>query len=548
MSEMMKSMKLGTRMATVFVVLGVMVAGIAGLGGWQIDALRAQSAEITELMGVRVLLAQWQAQTGANAARTVAALLSADEKLGERLAPAMKEVTGKISEMQKRIEAMPLSDAERKSFAAIADARKTYIAAREETLRLKKAGDASASIQFETKFTPGLKGYEAAMAAFIDEYSRNRLEAQAAAQAASARMITIVGGICGAFVVVAALLAYALTRSITRPLKRAVQIADRVAEGDLTSDIEVNSTDELGQLAAALKRMNANLRNIVTDVRSGTEVISHASGEIAAGNADLSHRTEEQASSLEETASSMEELTSTVKHNADNARQASRLAATASEVAVKGGHVVADVVQRMSAINDSSKKIADIIGVIDGIAFQTNILALNAAVEAARAGEQGRGFAVVATEVRTLAQRSAGAAKEIKQLISDSVRKVEDGTRLVGEAGKTMDEVVASVHRVTEIVAEISAATGEQSSGIEQVNQAVMQMDNVTQQNAALVEEAAAAAESMQQQAQALAHAVASFKLERTASVDAEAPAAQTGTRRAGWVEPATGPEMRAAA
>jgi methyl-accepting chemotaxis protein len=548
MSEMMKSMKLGTRMATVFVVLGVMVAGIAGVGGWQIDALRAQSAEITELMGVRVLLAQWQAQTGSNAARTVAALLSADEKLGERLAPAMKEVTGKISEMQKRIEAMPLSDAERKSFAAIADARKTYIAAREETLRLKKADDAGAATQFDTRFTPALKGYEAAMAAFIDEYSRNRLQAQAAAQAASARMITIVGGICGAFMVVAALLAYALTRSITRPLKRAVQIADRVAEGDLTSDIEVNSTDELGQLAAALKRMNANLRNIVTDVRSGTEVISHASGEIAAGNADLSHRTEEQASSLEETASSMEELTSTVKHNADNARQASRLAATASEVAVKGGRVVADVVQRMSAINDSSKKIADIIGVIDGIAFQTNILALNAAVEAARAGEQGRGFAVVATEVRTLAQRSAGAAKEIKQLISDSVQRVEDGTRLVGEAGKTMDEVVASVHRVTEIVAGISAATGEQSSGIEQVNQAVMQMDNVTQQNAALVEEAAAAAESMQQQALALAHAVASFKLERGASVNTGAAATQVAAPRSARVEPASEPALRQAA
>ncbi|MDE2389249.1 MAG: methyl-accepting chemotaxis protein, partial [Betaproteobacteria bacterium] len=250
-------------------------------------------------------------------------------------------------------------------------------------------------------------------------------------------------------------------------------------------------------------------------VRTGANQIATASGEIASGNSDLSQRTEEQASSLEETASSMEELTSTVRQNADNARQANQLAAGASEVAVKGGTVVGQVVQTMSSINESSKKIVDIISVIDGIAFQTNILALNAAVEAARAGEQGRGFAVVATEVRTLAQRSAAAAKEIKELISDSVVKVEDGTRLVDEAGATMDEIVNAVKRVTDIMSEISAASQEQSSGIEQVNQAVTQMDEVTQQNAALVEEAAAAAESMQDQTQALTQAVSTFKLSR---------------------------------
>jgi methyl-accepting chemotaxis protein len=263
----------------------------------------------------------------------------------------------------------------------------------------------------------------------------------------------------------------------------------------------------------ALGKMSANLEKAVTKIREGTDSITSASGQIASGNADLSQRTEEQASSLEETASSMEELTSTVKQNADNARQANQLAAGASAVAVKGGEVVGQVVSTMSSINESSRKIVEIISVIDGIAFQTNILALNAAVEAARAGEQGRGFAVVASEVRSLAQRSAAAAKEIKGLITDSVSKVDDGTKLVGEAGKTMDEIVSSVKRVTDIMAEIAAASQEQSSGIEQVNQAVMQMDEVTQQNAALVEEAAAAAESMQEQAQSLTQAVSVFKL-----------------------------------
>jgi methyl-accepting chemotaxis protein len=312
----------------------------------------------------------------------------------------------------------------------------------------------------------------------------------------------------------AIILGFLLLRSIVAPLNEAIEIAHRVASGDLTSHIAVTSTkSSTGRLMQALKTMNDNLVDLVGKVRSGTDQITTASGEIASGNSDLSQRTEEQASSLEETASSMEELTSTVKQNADNARQANQLAAGASEVAMKGGAVVGQVVHTMKSINESSHKIVDIISVIDGIAFQTNILALNAAVEAARAGEQGRGFAVVATEVRTLAQRSAAAAKEIKELIGDSVAKVEDGTRLVDEAGATMDEIVSAVKRVTDIMSEISAASQEQSSGIEQVNQAVTQMDEVTQQNAALVEEAAAAAESMQEQAQALTQAVSTFRL-----------------------------------
>jgi len=304
-----------------------------------------------------------------------------------------------------------------------------------------------------------------------------------------------------------------ITRSITGPLNRAVQLASTVASGDLTSQVEVSGKDELAQLMQALKDMNDSLVRIVGEVRQGTDTIATASSQIAAGNQDLSSRTEQQASSLQETAASMEELTSTVQQNAENARQANQLAVSASSVAVRGGSVVAQVVDTMGAINTSSKKIVDIIGVIDGIAFQTNILALNAAVEAARAGEQGRGFAVVAAEVRSLAQRSAEAAKEIKALIDDSVQKVGEGSRQVAQAGSTMDEIVGSVQRVTDIMAEITAASQEQTSGIGQINQAITQMDQVTQQNAALVEEAAAAAQSLQEQAEGLSQVVSVFRL-----------------------------------
>ncbi|MBI3229659.1 MAG: HAMP domain-containing protein [Burkholderiales bacterium] len=305
------------------------------------------------------------------------------------------------------------------------------------------------------------------------------------------------------------------TKSITRPMRGAVEIAKTVASGELTSHVEVKGKDETSELLAALKEMNDSLVRTVADVRSGTETITVASHEIASGNADLSARTESQASSLEETASSMEELTSTVKQNADNARQANQLAFSASSIAEKGGTVVGEVVSTMGSIKESSSKIVDIIGVIDGIAFQTNILALNAAVEAARAGEQGRGFAVVAAEVRSLAQRSAGAAKEIKALIGDSVEKVDRGSKLVDEAGHTMSLIVTSVKQVADIMGEITAATQEQSNGIEEVNQAITQMDEMTQQNAALVEQAAAAAESLQEQAERLSQAVSIFKLDQ---------------------------------
>jgi methyl-accepting chemotaxis protein len=317
-------------------------------------------------------------------------------------------------------------------------------------------------------------------------------------------------------VVAAGLAAWVLlwiTRSITRPLNRAVGMAQAVAGGDLTMRMECDTTDETGLLLRALIDMNDSLARTVGQVRSGTDTIATASNQIASGNLDLSSRTEQQASSLEETASSMEELTSTVTQNAENARQATKLVVSASDFATKGGQVVGQVVTTMGAIKESSSKIVDIISVIDGIAFQTNILALNAAVEAARAGEQGRGFAVVASEVRNLAQRSASAAKEIKELIGRSVETVDAGAALVDEAGATMDGIVKAVKQVADIMTAISAASNEQSTGIEQVNQAIVSIDDATQQNAALVEEAAAAAQSMRDQADLLAQAVSVFKL-----------------------------------
>jgi len=322
-------------------------------------------------------------------------------------------------------------------------------------------------------------------------------------------------------------------RSIMLPLQTAVRAAKTVAAGDLTLTIDSHGRDETAELLAALQEMNLNLANIVSRVRSGTHAINDASTQIAAGNLDLSSRTEQQAGSLQETSSAMEELTGTVRQNADHATRASELANAASGIAGKGGAVVSEVVQTMGSINESSKKIVDIISVIDGIAFQTNILALNAAVEAARAGEQGRGFAVVASEVRNLAQRSAAAAKEIKALIHASVEKVDAGTRLVSEAGATMDEVVVSVRRVSDIIAEIAAASREQTSGIEQVNASLVQMDQVTQQNAALVEEAAAAAESLHHQTEQLAEVVSVFRLADAAQSAQGATEARTARLQA---------------
>ncbi|RFB71335.1 HAMP domain-containing protein [Herbaspirillum sp. 3R11] len=426
----------------------------------------------------------------------------------------LDEASRKTQEAINKIDANQVTEVGRKRVKALADAARNFDAAKLEVITQARAGNADAAADAVLrKLLPSQNAFLESANSFVEVQDKQLRMAGASAFAEGTTAINVILA-CSALAVLASLcLGFVLTRSIVRPLGEAVRMAQRVAAGDLGSIIEVKSRDETGQLMDALKHMNHNLHRIVSEVRTGTDTITTASGEIASGNLDLSARTEQQAGSIEETASAIEQMTSTVKQNADNAHQANQLAVSASGIAVQGGEVMAQVVSTMNDIDTSSRKIVDIIGVIDGIAFQTNILALNAAVEAARAGEQGRGFAVVASEVRSLAQRSAAAAKEIKSLIDDSVAKVDDGSKLVGKAGATMEQVVASVRRVTNIVAEISAASREQRTGIEEINRAITQMDGVTQQNAALVEQAAAAAQSMQEQAERLSQAVSIFKL-----------------------------------
>jgi methyl-accepting chemotaxis protein len=425
----------------------------------------------------------------------------------------MKATSARISELQKRIEALPLSAESRKRFEEIGAARSAYIAAREEMLKLKRDGGVAADAFFGARFTPALGAYQNAVREFVEGYTAEGLAEHAAAMKASERDTLARAVTAAVFMAFAVVLVWLMLRSITQPLQRAVGIAESLAKGDLSVQVHVDSNDELGRLMLALRGTVGQLSSIVGRIKDTSDMVNTASREIAQGNSDLSTRTEEQASALEETSASMQQMTATVGQNAQNAKKVNELAAQASGVAAKGGEVVREAVGTMNGITAASKKIADIIGVIDGIAFQTNILALNAAVEAARAGEQGRGFAVVASEVRSLAQRSAAAAKEIKDLITDSVAKVDAGSRQVNDTGRTMEEIVASVKKVTSLIAEITAASQEQAQGIEQVSETMTQLEKVTQQNAAMVEEASAAAGSLEEQSKALSSAVSVFQL-----------------------------------
>ena len=510
------NLSIATRLAFAFSVLILVIAAIVTLGLIRLgDINKALDLVVNDRYKKIALINTISGKIDDVAIAVRNQLLTNSPEQAAREQTVVKDLSLQVTAHLKDLDGMLVNPAARAQLAKVMKARDEYAAQRREVEALNAKGQRDAAVELLiTKVGALQKAYFGELDNLADMQQKLMDQSVTDAEAAynTTRLIMLVSGLVSALF--AAFIAWTISRSITRPLSRAVEVAETVAAGDLTAVIDSHSTDETGRLLHALAAMNQKLKAIVLEVRRGTDSMVTASTQIATGNLDLSSRTEEQASALEETASSLEQLTSSVKQNADHTRKSSELAGTATQVANQGGQAVKQVVQTMGAINDSSRKIVDIISVIDGIAFQTNILALNAAVEAARAGEQGRGFAVVASEVRGLAQRSATAAKEIKELINDSVSQVSSGTELVAQAGSTMDEVVHSIEQVSHIVGEISAATREQSDGIEQVNQAVMQMDNTTQQNAALVEEAAAAAQALQDQAQRLLELVSVFRLD----------------------------------
>ncbi len=526
------NLKTGTRQALGFGTVIALMALVVGFTVLRLQALGRGTERLLELQHRAEMAEQWRAMTHLNATRALAIAKSfGAADVASFFEGPMKETTARITEVQNALTRAVGSEKDKTLLATIATQRSAYLAARQEVLDQTKAANADAAKKaLDEKMVPASQSYVAAIDALAkheqqlaSEGSQEIEHELSTAQAVALGLLALGAG-------VAAWLGWLITRSITAPLRRTVEATEAMAAGDLTRAVPTGGRDEMGQMLASLTRMQQALRKLIGEVRSGSDSVVTASQQIATGNQDLSQRTEEAASNLQQAASSLEQLSGTVRQTADAARTANQLASSASNVAQRGGTVVAQVVSTMDEINTSSKKIADIIGTIDGIAFQTNILALNAAVEAARAGEQGRGFAVVAGEVRSLAQRSAEAAKEIKSLINASVEKVDTGSHLVKDAGSTMGEIVASVQRVSDIIAEISAATGEQSSGIAQVGSAVGQLDQATQQNAALVEQSAAAAESLKEQAARLAGVVAAFHLEVGLS---SAPAMRTASPKA---------------
>jgi methyl-accepting chemotaxis protein len=514
----MKNLNIGKKILAAFGAVLVVASAITIVGLWQLDTVINSNKELmaTPLAKER-LVSDWYRTIYGGSRRTIAIAKSTDSSLVKFFAADSAQGTKEVEALMARVQPLLTSPEELRLVAEIGAARTANNVTRAAVGAARAANDnETANRLIDEQYVPASKIYQAKLRELVD-MQRHAIDAQALKiEAAGMTSLRLQGGLS---VLLALLLigsGLLLRNSIVRPLQVAIDIARRVAKGDLTAEIVVSSRDEAGQLLEALRDMNHALRGLVTQVMQGSTRIAGASDDIASGNQELSARTEQQASSLEETASSLEELTSTVKQTSDNARQAHQLAGSASEVANKGGVVVRQVIETMGLIDVSSKKIVDIIGVIDSIAFQTNILALNAAVEAARAGDQGRGFAVVASEVRSLAQRSAAAAKEIKTLIGVSVANVEAGSALVDQAGSTMGDIVDSVRRVADIMSEISAATREQALGIDQINMAVSQMDQTTQQNAALVEEAAAASDTLQHQAAGLSDAVSVFRLDHT--------------------------------
>ncbi|MFT7723956.1 MAG: methyl-accepting chemotaxis protein [Roseateles sp.] len=514
-------LSIGNRLAAGFALVLALAALTIAVACWRLASTATATRQMMDVpLTKERLLSDWNRNINAGVRRTTAIAKSSDTSLVQLFAEEQAQSSKTSSELQKRVEALVSSPEERKLFDAVSQARKIYLDSRDEITKLKKDGQAEAADKVLTDvFVPGAKAYLARMQDFLD-FQRQAIDRTAAdIDLANERGRTTLVVLGMAMLALGILAAWRITRDITHPLLAAGDLAERVASGNLTRSGAgmAARSDEIGQLQTTLRGMRESLGQTIGSIRDSAESIGTAAAEIASGNQDLSARTEKAASSLEETASAMEQLSGTVQNSAAAAGQANQLAMSAASVAQRGGEVVGQVVHTMDEINTSSRKIADIIGVIDGIAFQTNILALNAAVEAARAGEQGRGFAVVAGEVRSLAGRSADAAKEIKTLIGSSVERVETGSRLVAEAGRTMEELVGAVQRVKDIMGEITTATAEQSDGIAQVHVAITQLDQVTQQNAALVEQSAAAAESLREQAQTLNAAVGTFQIARAA-------------------------------
>jgi methyl-accepting chemotaxis protein len=535
---MLRKIRIGTRLALGFgVILAIMVAVAVGgtaLGTKSRDdlALVVEAATAKERLAAEMkslVLEQSSAMRNVGLQAEIKAM-QADEDRARQLGKQYDQALERMSKLQ-------LTGPERQVIDTLGRIDKEVEAPFQQALgQATQFRNEEAAKVILTEIDPQIQKALSELNRLIEIQTRANEEAVASARATGDRIAVSVYVVQVIVLLLAGLVAWAITRSITGPLGDAVKVARRVASGDLESEIDAKGSDEAAELLNALREMNGGLSAMVMDIRSGAESIAVGAGQVAAGNQQLSSRTEEHASSLEETASTLEEFTTTVRQNAEHAKQASALAGTASSHAERGGEVVSKVVTTMQEVSTSSKRISDIIAVIDGIAFQTNILALNAAVEAARAGEQGRGFAVVASEVRSLAQRSAASAKEIRGLIENSVSRVEAGAKLVEQAGRTMDELVGSVRKVAQIMTEIAAASHEQSSGIEQINKAITQMDQVVQMNASLVEEATAAATSMASQATGLARAVAQFRVSEERAAHPAAPEAADTIRHA--VEP----------
>jgi methyl-accepting chemotaxis protein len=515
---MFSSIKIGPRLGGGFAVVLIFSILVAGIAYFRLKAVTEETRAMMDVpLRTERLVSEWNTLLLIAIQRTTTVVKSKDPELEAFLAKEAAASSKGSAETLAQVEKLLTTEQERTLLKNVNDARKKFLSVRDSIYKLKKEGTPEDILRvYEQEYVPVAKTTQDAMRQLL-EYERGRIDTIAReVEDSSERGQQLILVLEVLILVSGIFFSVALTRSITRPIHVALGISSQVAAGDLTVKMPQVGKDELGQLVMSLHGMSEQLHMIVANVRSGSDNIATASSEIATGNLDLSSRTEQQAGSLEETAASVEQLTSSVRQNADNSRTAQELVTTAAGVVGEGGEVMSQLTQTMSTINESSKKIVDIISVIDGIAFQTNILALNAAVEAARAGEQGRGFAVVASEVRGLAQRSATAAKEIKVLIGESVEKVDSGTRLVETAANTMTRVVDSVQRANTLVREINSASQEQAEGIREVNQAITQMDGVTQQNAALVEQAAAAAHSLEDQARNLKQLVSVFKLKPT--------------------------------